>query len=484
MRGPISIQQRLGAAVVVALLVLYVAVHLYFSQYYSLVPDENWFLAEANLQARTNGNDTPRIVFGQANYLGYGALYWIAYILMVREIGPADAFSVLRVSVAVSTALLAVLLVLLVRDRGPSFQTSALLLWATMPIAWWSGKVTGPEIFSLLFLAGGCYLAFRPERTGDGFGWHHLLLGISTGLKVNALPVALGVLFWDRLRIEGKGRMALFGFLSLAGFVAVNPFIVSHPAVYLAHLRSVSEPLFSGAFTVTGLLDHLRTIAWNFLYEWDLVFVGGYFQWGLSAGAWAVLWWMLRKQKVPAGMLAVFVVVSLLSAGLVIMNKRYVGWYWFPLILFQLFLIVRLPVNARALVALAMLNILFNAQVIYHTIQIRKEANDNLLAFPAVKNCVDEYLAGMPADLVVDRMEVGLWKDTVTLPTDHQKQPPLIHYLLGDRLMRFSSYRRTFGDLLDEPNFRCGYVTIVTVAEPFDRYLLRLADRNKRSVLQ
>ena len=478
-----TMQQRLGTAGVVALVILYVAVQLYFSQYYSLVPDENWFLAEANLQARNNGQDTQRIIFGQTNYLGYGALYWIAYILMVREIGPAEAFSILRAAVAVSIALLAVLLTLLVRDRGPAFQASAVLLWATMPIAWWSGKVTGPEIFSLLFLAGGCYLAFRPERTDRGRGWHHLLLGISAGLKINALPVALGLLLWDRRRGAGKGQMALFGLLFLAGFVATNPFILSHPGVYLIHLRSVSDPLFSAGFTVQGLLGHLRTITWNFLYEWDLVFVGGYFQWGLSIGAWAVLWWMLRRQKVPAGMRAAFLLVSLLSAAMVILNKRYVGWYWFPLIVFQLFLVVRLPVSARALVALAVLNVLFNAQVVYHTVQIRKQANDNLLAFPAVKNCVDEFLAGMPADIVVDRMEVGLWDDRVSLPGDRQRRPPLIHYLLGDRLMMFSSYRRAFGDLLEHPNVRCGYVTIVTVEESIDRYLSRLADRNKRSIL-
>ena len=42
--------------------------------------------------------------------------------------------------------------------------------------------------------------------------------------------------------------------------------------------------------------------------------------------------------------------------------------------------------------------------------------------------------------------------------------------------------RALHDDRVEEPNFRCGYVTTVTVAEPFDRYLSRLADRNKRSV--
>jgi len=237
----------------------------------SRVPDELWYLqlAQEKLPNQTVG-ELFGAIMSETNRLGYGALYWNLYSSMVFLDGK-DALFGMRLMCLCMMAFVGWLISVAGVRRQSSFAELAAFLWFTLPVAWWSGKVTGPEVLSVvLAVAGAAILSgasnYRWDATAFGF------IGLSIGVKFNAAPIAIfAFILWRPHTVKAAaGALAALA----AGFAAANPFVLWNPGGYLAAVASMSQPpKLTWAF--------VGEIFSNSNWEWDGVLSGGLLQWSL-----------------------------------------------------------------------------------------------------------------------------------------------------------------------------------------------------------
>lgn len=273
--------------------------------------------------------------------------------------------------------------------------------------------------------------------------------------------------------------------LAACGFVLVNPFLIVAPAGFSGNLSAVSGSPFFYVSGVTDLLNHLKQILWDRQYEFDLVFRGGYFQWGFSLAAFAVVVYELIRRNTSRRVSAAFGIATLLTGLMILANGRYLGWYWFPLIVFQVFLLTQIKMSFRTIMAVVLLNAVLNGIVIYHGIELKEELKQNVERRNELQDCAMIYLRYHPAELVVDMSEVmpqiPIFNKSECGPS---RSEATVLYILGDRLMRFSAYRERFGDLLALNPKRCSFANFVTVRESCVTLDKRYDDRFKLSYLE
>ncbi len=120
----------------------------------ALVPDERWFLGILNSEITL---DKPSDVLSVPNHLAYGAIYWI----VMKLLG-----TFLRMRLLMFVMLLGVLLCVILTNvrlgqsaRGVFFSC---LLYLSCPMAWFTGKIIGPEIMGMCLGSwGGVFFADR-----------------------------------------------------------------------------------------------------------------------------------------------------------------------------------------------------------------------------------------------------------------------------------------------------------------------------------
>ncbi|MGN1167353.1 MAG: hypothetical protein ACI4S2_13100 [Lachnospiraceae bacterium] len=121
-----------------------------FSLTNARVPDEIWFYGIIDeLQI-----SSPREFFLMENYLGYGSIYWmILYVL--------HTFSNIRIFCWISLMSMPITLIFLLRrglGRNWTEVFSALFLYLSSPLNWFTGKIIGPEIIGNAFGCLGLFL--------------------------------------------------------------------------------------------------------------------------------------------------------------------------------------------------------------------------------------------------------------------------------------------------------------------------------------
>jgi len=102
----------------------------------------------------------------QDNQKGYGAIYWIVQGICACYCSHPQI--ILRIITLLFCFLIPVLFVAVARQYKSYYTEFSLMLWLVMPTAWWFGKVTGPEMFSLFFAMLAIYLALTPKWWGWG----------------------------------------------------------------------------------------------------------------------------------------------------------------------------------------------------------------------------------------------------------------------------------------------------------------------------
>lgn len=288
-------------------------------------PDEMWFELDAmKLKESWSGLSFLEIVFEQENHLGYGASYWLLYGLIAH----CTSYPLVIMRVAALGANLAVPYLLLRECRDVSRRPAALLamlLWVTFPAAWWTGKITGPELFSSAILFSGLLLLSHAAR------WQWVMaagaaLGCAVGIKTNSLPAILAIFFIVPQRPRPWRSMSLVALGLVIGFVVANPFVVFEPQELLANLPKRGR--FGAGFTT----KHFLLLLWNTEWEWDAVFRGGYFNWGMCPLAVPLYFTFLWKSKLPWKWLVGGIACTVAGFLLHMTSRQYHGWYWLPLL--------------------------------------------------------------------------------------------------------------------------------------------------------
>ena len=112
----------------------------YYLQIQCSVPDEEWFLQMMQTVRHMAGNNIFKYLSETENYLGYGQIYWILGSIFSN-------FRFLRAAAFVMLMGSMILVLREVRDRfGRQMIPYAGILWLSMPFAWYSDKIIGPEL--------------------------------------------------------------------------------------------------------------------------------------------------------------------------------------------------------------------------------------------------------------------------------------------------------------------------------------------------
>lgn len=407
---------------------------LYFSRAY--VPDEAWFRDVAAEKSVVLGEQGLwRFIRTQENELGYGALYWIVYALLGRWFD--EPIVVARGLALASMATAPVGAALLARKHGSSSGWLAVALWFTFPIAWWTGKLTGPETYSLAASTIGATLILwgASGRLAYAAG---VALGLACGIKLTAAPVVVfaGVVMLIRGPRRGRATALLSAGL-IGGFIVANPFLLFRPKHFLETLAPLADAP-SNLDASRWSIDHLAHLYWNNDWEWDRVFQGGLLNWSLAAPA--LVLWLALLCRCPRcrGPLTALAAALACTTCMLMVQSRYLGWYWFPIVaLIPLATCVMTapPRFAAALSASLLLgNVAFNQPCIRAQLAAKAEHLAALDRRMHVLESVDLQLSqqAAPLDRLVWCVPPGLVGEHVRAPThattDFQTSCELIAY--------------------------------------------------------
>lgn len=263
------------------------------------------------------------------NIVGYGSSYWVGYALLSAD--EETALHQMRIIQLVLVLLLPLLLSLWAWRHGDLTALLATLMWYTIPLNWWLGKLTGPEIPSFFFVGLAIWLCLAYRHWRHTFWLAPLLMGIGISIKLNALPSAL-VLLWvglPLLRSRHYARALAMPACLLMGVWLASPNILLHTDGYLAGLE---KGQMGAAEMDFNFIDRMNTILYSTYVPWD-----GVSSWGLFKGVMMqvpLILWLVAMATGRRGRWLLLLTGAVLTvyALLYLNNPTFLGWYWLPLI--------------------------------------------------------------------------------------------------------------------------------------------------------
>lgn len=380
---------------------------IFFSN--AFVPDELAFLRLSQDQLSIPGQG----LFSQQNLLGYGAIYWIIYGYMDYLFGDFSIWVMRGIAYFIFLSIPAAITFLGINLNNEN-KFWALLLYLSMPLAWWTGKLTGPEVFMLPFCVVSICMVMKMSNKTSTFEvfiiW--LMLGVAVGIKLNAIPLcifSLIVVCATLLEAERKfnqKNLVIFSMIpigALTGIVISNPFVIFNPIVYATHINEM-------AGTPVLTIDQLNIILQNKSWTWDMIFSGGFFNTGFSKPSFMVL--VLTFIFASPKKHSFALVLSLITAVMMLLanGTHYNGWYWFPTILIIPLYVLCLRENyfvVSALMCALLLNVISQSSLISKSYQKKLEHAKNIGALDKVQACLDrQALDGEKFNLIVDHSEI------------------------------------------------------------------------------
>lgn len=375
---------------------------------WAFVPDEVWFQRDARaIAAAAHESGWWQRWLEQPPHLGYGALFWWSYARLLDALPFWTGLWTARVIVW-----LCLLSVPLALWRGAQRPWPVLLLWFSLPMAWWTGKLNAPEIPVLALCAWALALAGRAGTARLAAAG--ALAGLAIGLKLTALAILPALLLLALVRRRGLSAErfvaeVLLALALLAGaFLLANPVALLRPDVFLAALAGAGT---AAAFTP----DALARLLWADHWEWDVIPSGGILAHGISLAALALLLaaavsGALRHRRDAWLLLALL--ATALSVLLLFVRERFLVWYAFPALLALVFVVARLTPGrlGTALVTLAA-----GAQLVLHgphivdNVRLKLDHAARLERLADLRARLNEELGRLPTTrLLLDLSETGM----------------------------------------------------------------------------
>jgi hypothetical protein len=408
--------RELSPSAIVLVVGLLMTVWLYITPAY--VPDEVWFRdLAADKTASLADHGLWTLIRTQDNQLGYGAIYWIVYAMLGRWF--VDPIVAARWLAFASMASVPACAAIYAWRTGSRFGWLAVLLWFTFPMCWWTGKLTGPETYSLALSTIGVTTLLL-QRGTKGIAASGTLLGLAIGIKLTAIPVLVfaTLILWQRSDRRLQPLALLIGGL-LLGFLIANPFLLSYPEHFVINLKDLAhEPRnHPGNRWSLKYLHHLFS---NSTWEWDCVYRGGFFNWGLGLPALLVWCGFLWRSKAERAIVLSFAVTLLFGILLLLNQSRYLGWYWFPIVaLLPLVTCAAQELSPRETVAFAsalvLLNLCTSLSLIHQQWQTKSNQLLEIADGPRTQHAVEQQIrAEFPR---ISRLSWCLPPGVVTNPT-------------------------------------------------------------------
>jgi hypothetical protein len=266
---PLSIQ------VSTILILLHATISWFLYVNHALIPDELLFLGHIEQTVNKLGG-LPINPFSIDNAFGYGALYWYVHSFFVyftdSQIAARFFYWVILV---VSNIFLFAVAYKLNRSRSV-FSVILLLL---LPMAWWQGKITGPEPLSHFFFIAALFCAVYCEQPSRKAIYSGLLFGLASGIKITALPLLpfLWGLIYLTIAKKNWTIPSVMAFIVritlgvLIGYIIANPFAITSP---LSLFSPYLEPLADKTNEVSTILFRGKGELWDAVPHGSLFYFG------------------------------------------------------------------------------------------------------------------------------------------------------------------------------------------------------------------
>ncbi|PZO59629.1 MAG: hypothetical protein DCF15_03305 [Phormidesmis priestleyi] len=308
------------------------------------VPDELLFLGISTSGVEKIASDgLLSYLFWQPNELGYGSAYWIINTLTLYLFNENLLHSLycLRALNLLSILSIPFTLLLVASKYGcdRKFTRLVLVLWLSQGIAWWYGKIVGPEIVPATLAFFGVALLLRSSFEQNNkvklvkLFLSSLLLGLSFGIRLTIFPmvlfaaVAFSINYFNRplhnfRQVFQTSISALAGFT--VGLALANPFTLfpGGGAIWLSNLKAATggEVFFS----YERLIYSLHSSIWH----WDAIQNGGLLQLGFgSIVLLSLLFYKASNKTLTIACSAVYIL-----SFLILSSRPMLSWYLFPLI--------------------------------------------------------------------------------------------------------------------------------------------------------
>jgi hypothetical protein len=328
---PIKIQ------VSIILILIYATFSWFLYMNDALIPDELLFLEHIEQTVKKLGG-LPINPLSIDNAFGYGALYWYVHSFFVyfTDSQIAARFFYWLILVVNIIFLFAVAYKL---NRSRSVFSVILLL--LLPMAWWQGKITGPEPLSHFFFIAALFCAVYFNQPSRKAIYSGLLFGLASGIKITALPLFPFLCAMLLLTITKKSWSlpSVKAFIVrltlgvLIGYILANPFAITSP---LSLLSPYVVP-------VAGKTNELSTILFMGKGEfWEAVPQGSLFYFGAPMVA-VIIIFFLGMINSPGRLLVIAWLSSVtILIFLSLKSQNFFGWYFYSAIMISP-LLVALP---------------------------------------------------------------------------------------------------------------------------------------------
>lgn len=317
-----NVFQRAGMVLIAAyaLFIFYAYAHIE-----AVSADESWFW---NVSQGISWHHSIKNMLLTESYLGYGAFYWQTLKVLHSFFAVRMVWALLIVSVPFCIALTG----LKVFDFSCRQLFFSLFLYFSCPLAWFTGKIIGPEVFGQALGCWGAFLIFfgYKKRKSLFICIGAVLTGLATGVKLyNIVFIIFPALYVLISEIKQKKtkELALYALLCipcfLVGFIHGGGYImIANPSLYKKSL-----PPTNGF-----RMDYLQQVLFREYIEWDLVNSGGMDNTIISVlGCIGLFLVSLSKgkNKILACSAFASIVLLLLSCCF---SARFLGWYLLPAI--------------------------------------------------------------------------------------------------------------------------------------------------------
>jgi hypothetical protein len=207
-----------------------------------------------------------------------------------------------------------------------------LLLWLSMPISFWTGKLIGPELLNFFLL---CLVIYRLHFRLNLFPTI-IIYGISVGIKLDVITSfpLIGYLIFTQYKLNYKS-IFFISICFLVGFFAANPTSFYYILINIYNKKSVDA--------VQSSQKYYDSI-FGYLWSWDAIQIKGLFNYSISFVSFLLFSiYLLIFNKINFLLLfAVFI----FSWWLVSSTAYSFIWYWFSFIICFMYIFVLALINS------------------------------------------------------------------------------------------------------------------------------------------
>lgn len=320
----------------------------------ALTPDEICFLeiAEKDISLK---NITDYIFL--SNYLGYGSFFWLSIYYLKSVLLCRLVFVALFISVILTIYKILALL------KRESLFPYTVLVYLSVPLVWFTGKIIGPETISFAIAAWGVYLFLygyiKRKKTFLLLG--SFLCGMATGIKLYNIVYGVfcaAIIIFDSQNNNRMFTIIRFAIVFIIGFIIACPVIIFNFSEFTSNLP---QNVFS--------IYYLNNVLFSYYIEWDLVNSSGLEYSILSFPA--LLAYLFNDYYYKTNRwITSSIIVSIIILLAICCRDRFLGWYLLPIAFFIPFSISCIN---KYIISIFIINIFMISPNLYYQIESKVE---------------------------------------------------------------------------------------------------------------